>query len=433
MPTTSQLPDRTGVAPPATAAGLRPAALDRLDEVTAALAATAAEHDRTGAFPHGPIQVVHEAGLLTAGVDARYGGPGAGFTDLARILLALGKGDPSTALIATMTIVPHALQTRGPWPEQLYARVLAESALRPTLLNHARAEPDLGSSTSGGAPATTARRTGTGWSISGRKRYVTGAEGLSYFLVWATTDEPTPRVGTFVVPGGAPGIQVVPTWHQLGMRATGTHDVVFTDVEVPAEDVIDLAEFGVARLPGAGSVSGAANSAGAAADGLSPNSVLVLSSALYLGVARSAQAFVHSFGHERVPSALGRPLATTDRFRQAAGEIETLLSTAEQLVFGVADRLDRGVPVAGSDALAAKVMVVRQLNAAVQAGVRLLGNSGLAQANPLERHFRDIQSVGVHAPQEDAAVQVIGAAALASFPTGSGRAGSGRAGSGRAG
>ncbi|MFJ2645700.1 acyl-CoA dehydrogenase family protein [Streptomyces sp. NPDC087420] len=399
MVTASSLPVPVGglTRPAATESRLLRADLGRLDEVSASLAATAAEYDRTGSFPHAPLQLVHEAGLLTAGVDAKYGGSGVSFTDVTKILLALGRGDPSTALIAGMTIVPHLLQTRSPWPEELYARVLEESALRPTLLNHARAEPEMGSSTRGGLPATTARRTANGWSIRGRKRFVTGAEGLSYFLVWAATDEASPRVGNFVVPARTPGIEIVPTWHQLGMRATGSHEVRFTDVEIPAEYVHEL------EAPGAAPVAGR----------LPGTIMLLLSSALYLGVARAAQQYVHTFAHERVPAALGRSLATTDRVRQAAGEIETLLAGAEQLIFGVADRVDRGVPVGGVDALAAKVVVVRHVTTAVQTGLRLLGNPGLAQANPLERHFRDIQSVGVHAPQEDAALAVIGAAALA--------------------
>ncbi|MGW0871123.1 acyl-CoA dehydrogenase family protein [Streptomyces sp. NPDC002740] len=374
-----------------------PADLNRLDEVSASLAATAAEHDRTGAFPHEPIRLVHEAGLLTAGVDPRYGGPGATFTEVTRILLALGRGDPSTALISGMTIVPHLLQTRSPWPEELYARVLAESAERPTLLNHARAEPEMGSSTRGPLPATTARRTARGWSIQGRKRYVTGAEGLSYFLVWAATDEPSPRVGNFIVPADTPGIRTVPTWHQLGMRATGSHEVAFTDVEIPAEYVHELAAPGAAPAPGT----------------LPGSILLLLSSAIYLGVARAAQSFVHTYAHRRTPAALGRPLATTGRFERAAGEIETLLTSAEQLIFSVAERVDRGDPVRGVDALASKVVVVRHVTAAVQAGLHLLGNPGLAQENPLERHFRDIQSVGVHAPNEDAILPIVGATALA--------------------
>lgn len=65
--------------------------------------------------------------------------------------------------------------------------------------------------------------------------------------------------------------------------------------------------------------------------------------------------------------------------------------------------------MSGAEALAAKVIAVRHATAAVQAGVRLLGNPGLAQDSPLERHFRDIQSAGVHASQEDTALPGIGA------------------------
>jgi len=381
---------------------LPPPALDRLDEVTAALAATAAGYDRSAAFPHAAIQVVHDAGLLTAGVGPEFGGAGTDFTQLASILLALGKGDPSVALITAMTLLPHAFQQRRRWPEELYARIVAESAARPTLLNNARVEPDLGSPARGGLPATLARRTANGWSVSGHKRFVTGAEGLSYILVWAATDEPDPRVGTFVVPAATPGVRVVPAWQQLGLRASGSHDVTFTEVEIPEQDVLDLVEYG----------------AKAEQDNLAAGGIHVVVTALYLGVARAAQEFVHAFAHERVPANLGRPLATTDRFKQTAGEIETLLSTAEQLIFGVAGRLDRGIAVPGTEALAAKVVAVRQVTSAVQTGLRLLGNPGLAQANPLERHFRDIQSAGVHAPQEDTALQAIGSAVLAAAPRG---------------
>ncbi|MFE2045076.1 acyl-CoA dehydrogenase family protein [Streptomyces sp. NPDC059477] len=383
--------------PPAAESGLPRPDLGRLHEVTAALAARAPEYDRTGAFPHESLQLVHDAGLLTAGVDPRYGGPGGSFTDITRILLALGRGDPSVALIAGMTIVPHLLHPRSPWPEELYRRVLAESALRPTLLNHARAEPEMGSSTRGPLPATTARRTADGWSLTGHKRYVTGSEGLSYFLVWAATDEPEPRVGNFIVPAGTPGIEILPTWHQLGMRATGSNEVVFTDVEIPADHVHELAPPGAAPAPG-----------------VLPGSVtLLLSSALYLGVARAAQSAVHTYAHERVPAALGHSLAGTGRYKRGAGEIETLLSSAEQLIFGVAGQVDRGEPVRGVDALASKVIVVRHVTSAVETGLRLLGNPGLARENPLERHFRDIQSAGVHAPGEDAVLPLVGATALA--------------------
>ncbi len=103
---------------------------------------------------------MHAAGLLTATVAHRYGGAGTGLSGTVAILRALGRGDPSVALIAAMTLFTHAMQALAEtWPDQLYADVLTEWARRPTLINALRVEPDLGSPARGGLPATVARRT----------------------------------------------------------------------------------------------------------------------------------------------------------------------------------------------------------------------------------------------------------------------------------
>jgi alkylation response protein AidB-like acyl-CoA dehydrogenase len=366
--------------------------------VTARLAELAPAYDDSAAFPAESLQAVHEAGLLTATVGERYGGRGAGVGETARILHTLGQGDPSVALISAMTLTTHARQNTLPhWPDELYARVLEESAERPVLINHARVEPDLGSPARGGLPATRARRTADGWSISGTKRFVTGAEGLDWFLVWATTDEPEPRVGTFVVPGGSLGIEITGRWDHLGLRASGSHDVTFREVEIPYENVVGLGPYGPAAEQD--------NRAGA--------SLHLPLAALYLGVARAAQAFFHTFAHTRVPANLGHPVARTERFRRAAGEIEMLLGAAEQLVFDGAARVDAGdCSYTPEQALGARVLADRHGVRAVELAVRLLGNPGLSRGNPLERHFRDIQCAPVHAPQEDIALLAIGTKAL---------------------
>lgn len=366
-----------------------------LAELTSTLAATAADYDSTGEFPAAPIAAVHAAGLLTATVADDLGGAGIGLADQCRVLAALGEGDPSVALITAMTLLAHAKQARAPhWPPELYAGVLAESARRPTLLNAVRVEPDLGSPTRGGLPDTVARRTADGWSISGHKRFATGAEGLSYFLVWARTDEPVPRVGTFAVPGGSAGIEIRREWRQLGLRASGSHDVVFTDVTIPREHLIEVLDQGARAEP---DISGIA---------------LPLAS-IYLGVGRAAQRYFHRFAWERVPANLGHPVARTERFQRIAGEIEALLSGAEDLLLGLAGRIDGGAPVPATRALGARALADRQVVDAVQLALRTLGNPGLSQHNPLERHFRDVQSAAVHAPQEDVALRTIGRTLLA--------------------
>ncbi|WP_087005080.1 acyl-CoA dehydrogenase family protein [Rhizobium sullae] len=363
-----------------------------LDATVRVLAEAAPDADQTGQFPWTGIRTVHAAGLLESTVATRYGGEGAMLSDAARILAALGRGDPSVALISAMTIFNHLGQaTKGHWPDDLYRRLLAEAKQRPLLLNAARVEPELGSPARGGLPATIARRAANGWSITGRKRFVTGAYGLTHFLVWAHTDETAARVGTFVVPNGLPGIRVIENWKSLGMRATGSHDVEYTDVEIPAENVLELVDPSVAQQ-----------------DNRSHAAITLALTAIYLGAAEAAQEAFIRFAHERVPANLGHPIARTERFVTLSGEIDLLVSGARQIIFGALEsELDEAERL-----IRARLLAGRQIREAVQMAVRGIGNPGLNADLGLERHFRDIQSVLVHAPQEDTSVSILGRAAF---------------------
>ncbi|TCU41519.1 alkylation response protein AidB-like acyl-CoA dehydrogenase [Rhizobium azibense] len=363
-----------------------------LDATARILAEAAPEADQAGQFPWIGIRAVYEAGLLESTVATRYGGQGGTLADAAHILAALGRGDPSVALITAMTIFTHLAQaTKDYWPDNLYRRLLAEAKQRPLLLNAARVEPELGSPARGGLPGTIARRTATGWSITGRKRFVTGACGLTHFLVWAHTDELPGRVGTFVVPNGLPGIQVVENWKSLGMRATGSHDVEYKDVEIPAENVLELVDPSVAQQ-----------------DNRVHAAITLALTAIYLGAAEAAQAAFIRFAHERVPANLGHPIARTERFMTLSGEIDLLVSGARQIIFGALENSQGDA----DNLIRARLLAGRQIREAVQIAVRGIGNPGLNADLGLERHFRDIQSVLVHAPQEDTSVSILGRAAF---------------------
>jgi alkylation response protein AidB-like acyl-CoA dehydrogenase len=359
---------------------------------TRALAEAAPAADRTGDFPWAGIRAVHQSGLLESTVAVRYGGAGATLHEAATILAALGRGDPSVALISAMTIFNHLGQaTRNHWPEDLYRSLLAQAKQHPLLLNAARVEPELGSPARGGLPATVARRTASGWSITGRKRFVTGAHGLTHFLVWAHTDETPARVGTFVVPNKLPGIHVIENWNSLGMRASGSHDVEYSDVEIPLENVLDLVDPSVAQQ-----------------DNRAHAAITLALTALYLGVAEAAQEAFIRFAHERVPTNLGHPIARTERFATFSGEIDLLVSGARHIIF---DALSDKHADAEKH-IRARLIAGRQLRDAVQIAVRGIGNPGLGSDLGLERHFRDIQSVLVHAPQEDTSISILGRAAF---------------------
>jgi alkylation response protein AidB-like acyl-CoA dehydrogenase len=365
-----------------------------LAAVTAEVAATAEEYDRSAAIPEAGLAAAHRAGLLTATVATRFGGPGVELVDAARILRALGEGDPSVALLAANTLMSHQQQAAaGRWPANTYAELLRRSASGPALVNAVRAEPELGAPARGGLPATFARRTADGWEVSGRKAYATGGATLAYHIVWVVTaDEPEQRVGHLVVPGDAPGITWLDTWDHLGLRASNTHDVVYDRVRVALDAFIEIPRVdGVYRDPVAASGIGSFGHP-----------------ALYVGVARAARAAFIRFAHERVPSALGRPIATTERIQVVAGEIDAQIAQAETLLFGALHRAAAGDTGHLPQLSLLKVQIARSVIAAVQTAVAALGNPALSRHLPFERHLRDVLCVRVHPPQEDAALLAAG-------------------------
>jgi len=114
-----------------------------------------------------------------------------------------------------------------------------------------------------------------------------------------------------------------------------------------------------------------------------------------------------------VPTSLGRPIATTERIQTIAGEIEAQLIQAEEVLYGLAARIDAGDKQALQRAAVAKLLITRSAISAVQAAFTALGNPALTRSNPLERHFRDIQCCRIHPPQDDAALIAVGRRTLA--------------------
>ena len=373
---------------------------EALAEVTRAIAATAVESDRTGAIPTAGLKIAAAAGLLTATVGTEYGGPGLGPLETVRILNALGEADPSVALITANTLMTHAAQAAHPhWPEAYYRDLVAQSARGAAPVNSIRAEPELGAPARGGLPATTATRTEAGWLLNGHKSYATGGTALAYHVVWAVASEPggdpaAPRVGHLIVPAQAAGITWVETWDHLGLRASNTHDVIYEDVAAPSKrsSRSRAGLTAIYRDP-------AAMSAGPASFG---------HPAIYVGVARAARAAFVNYARERVPAALGRPIAQTERIQSVAGEIDLQIAQAETLIDGAIRRLQAGDESVAPQLSLIKAAVARSVVAAVQTAVAALGNPALSRHNPLERHLRDVLCVRVHPPQEDTALLAAG-------------------------
>ena len=364
-----------------------PGIFDRANLLAAEFADRATLHDRDASFPFENFDRLSEAGLLALTVPAALGGSGAGARDAARILNIFGKADPSTALVLSMHYIQHLVMARSTrWPSHLARRLAQETIEGVALINALRVEPDLGSPSRGGLPATIARKTATGWRLTGRKIYSTGAPVLKWYAVWARTDEPDVRVGLFLVPAGLPGTRIVETWDHLGLRASGSHDIVFEDTVFPLDNEIDVREPDDWRVP----------------DFTQATVHAIFVAAIYDGIAQAARDWLVGFLRNRIPSNLGASLATLPRAQEIVGGIEARLAVNARLIDSFAEDFDDGVLLSASESNIIKLTVTNNAVAIVEDALSLTSNHGLTRANPLERHYRDVLCGRVHTPQDDA-------------------------------
>lgn len=366
-------------------------------------AARAMAHDADGSFPFENFDDLRDAGLTALTVPETYGGLGADELDYALTLERLAWGDASTALALGMSLSNIGQLVEGNlWPERLPA-LLREVVAEGATLNAAQAEPDLGSPSYGGLPATTARRdpeTG-GWRINGRKIYTTGAPVLRYFVTLATVEEegqPT-RLGSFLIPNDAPGVRVERTWDAMALRASGSDDLLLDDARLPADALLD------ARPVGAPDPR--------AALGLPWGSLTL--AAVYTGVARAARDEIARFAATRKPTALGKPLGELPTVRLRLGEIESLLLVSERMMYGLAEDWVT-LPTEARPDLRQQLPLMKSVttNNAVRVtdlALRTAGGSGL-QRGRLERLFRDARAGLINAPVDDVILQNAGKAAV---------------------
>ncbi len=197
-----------------------------------------------------------ELDLLAAAMDGMNsaGGVGAGAGELSRkqeeregvknganmaTVLGLAElcwGDVGLALSIPRQGLGNSAIAAVATPEQKRAFGAAWAAMAIT-------EPNAGSDSS--AIRTTARRDGDEWVLNGEKIFVTAGERANSVVVWATLDASLGRaaIKSFVVQKGTPGMDVVRLEKKLGIRASDTATVSFTDCRVPLGNILGSPEI----------------------------------------------------------------------------------------------------------------------------------------------------------------------------------------------
>lgn len=343
--------------------------IDVIEAIGPLFAAEAAERDANDRFVAEHYPVLKDRGVISAMVPAELGGGGASHSTMAGMLRHLARYDGSTALALSMHQHLVAAQVFNHFqgkPAPILDRVARERIV--LVSTGAR---DWLESTGG------ARAAEGGYLVSARKAFASGAPAGDVAVTSVPYEDPEAgwQVLHFGVPLSAPGVSIQADWEAHGMRATGSHTIVFDEVFVP-EGAITL------RRP-RGEFHGIWNVIVAAA--------MPLIAGVYVGLADAAA---------ELALPLARRRADDPTVQWAVGEMQSAVVVAGALhdrMVALTDDLHFVPSIElSSEVLALKSKVIEEATRAVEAAIEAAGGPGYYRRTGLERIRRDVRAGDFH-------------------------------------
>ncbi len=369
-----------------TGAAERRTAADIARDLGPTLAQRAGETTDEDNFVADNFALLKSSGLFEAGVPMELGGGGADVDELAAMLRTLGYHCGSTALAFSM----HTHQVAIPawrWRHQ------KATAVEPLLKRIATERIQLVSS--GGsdwiAGSGKAEKVDGGYRITARKVFSSGSPSGDLLMTTAVLEsenEPA-MVLHFAVPMSSPQVKILDTWHTLGMRGTGSHDVMIDGHFVP--------EAGISARRKAGEWHPLFQ--------IIATMAFPLVYSVYLGVAESARDIAIELAKRKQPN---------HHVIELAGRMDTELTAARLAHESMLATVRLNAPSADTvnQVMIGRQLVARHAIAAVDLAMELAGGAGFYRSAGLERKFRDIQAARYHPLQSGPQAQYAGAMAL---------------------
>jgi alkylation response protein AidB-like acyl-CoA dehydrogenase len=358
-------------------------------ELGVSLAENAARHDDEGSFVADNYTLLKEAKLFSAAIPQELGGGGASLAELCDIVRELGRYCGSTALSFAMHSHPVAVNVfkylRGDDQAEATLRKIATNELvisgtgaNDWLFSNGEAVPVEG-----------------GYRVNAHKRFCSGGPGADVFVTSAILESGNgPEVLHFAIPMRAEGVEVQDNWNTLGMRGTGSNDILMRDVFVPKEAI-------VARRP-----SGEWHPMW---DVIVPVALPIIVGC-YVGLAEAA-----------VEQAT-RSIKGSARGAQAVGEMRNALTVAELAYRDMVAKVD-GYDFSPSldltaDILTRKTIAADSVKRTVELAAETVGGGGFFRGHPIERIVRDIRAFHFHPMPERKQTEFCGRIRLGLDPIG---------------
>ncbi len=323
--------------------------------------------DERGEIDRELLLEIFAMGLMGIELPEDAGGAGANFMMSILAVEELSRVDPAVGVVVDVqnTLVNNALLRWGT-PEQItrYAPRLASD----TVGAYALSEPSSGSDAF--SLGTHARRSGANYLLNGTKLWTTNGAEAGLIIVFATLDRAKGYRGitAFLVERDFPGFQVGKKEEKLGIRASSTAELLLTNCEVPAGNVLGEEGRGY-RV---------------AIETLNEGRIGI--GAQMAGLARGALDLALAYAHER--EAFGRPIRDFQAVQHQLARMATDVESARLLVYNAARLKEAGLPFVREAAMA-KLVASQVAERTASQAVEIFGGYGFTRDYPVEKLFRD--------------------------------------------
>ncbi|NVO30140.1 acyl-CoA dehydrogenase [Hymenobacter lapidiphilus] len=326
------------------------------------------EWDESQEFPKEVFHKLGELGLMGVLVPQEYGGAGFGYVEYVTAIAELSKIDGSIGLSMAAhnsLCTGHILQHASEEQKQKYLPKLASGEW---IGAWGLTEPNTGSDA--GNMRTVAIEDGDHYVLNGAKNFITHGKTGNVAVVIARTGEvgDSRAMTAFIIERGTPGFEAGRKEDKLGMRASETTELIFTDCRIPKENVIGKVGDGFVqalKVLDGGRISIAA---------------------LSLGIAQGAYEAALQYSKER--HQFNQPISNFQGISFKLADMATEIEAASLLTYRAADMKDRGLNVNLESAMAklyASEVSVRVANE----GVQIFGGYGYTKDYPAEKYYRD--------------------------------------------
>lgn len=352
----------------------------------------ALEFDREEKFPMDIWKKACELGFVGVFIDEKYDGAGMGFLEHSLITEEFWAVDPGIGMaILSTTFGSEIIGLFG--TEEQKRQILPQLVSGKAILGAAITEPDAGSDVT--SATTTAVKEGDTWVINGSKMFITNGSLGDFLMVFCQTDPDNPnrhdRYSFILVPADTEGCESTKLYGKLGIRASDTAEIAFTDVRVPLANLVGEEGNGFKELMAFF------------------NRTRIHICAQAVGLARGA--LEESVRHTKERRQFGERLASFQVTQFKIAEMATQIRAARNLYYEAACLVDQGIIDHALIAMAkwfSAEMAVRCADEALQ----MHGGYGFIDEYKVQRLYRDAKILEIYEGTKEMEKTIISRALL---------------------